>query len=220
LPAGDALDEHRFFVATAQARAGAGHLDGALLALDAAAELVPADDAVLAGERDKVRALIAGFRGDWAECARISEAAAEQARNSGLVHEASVNLHNQGDSLLRLSEHARAYAVLGASRALAEEIGSERLVNLNTAMMAYLDALKGDKVAAETLARCITRAETQKWTWDVVTARYLLGRLLAAQGNTSAARRELTSARNLAMGADNQVLAQDCTAALRGLDGP
>ena len=218
LPAGDALDEHRFFVATAQARAGAGHLDDALLALDAAAELVPADDVVLSGERDKVRALIAGFRGDWAECARISEAAAEQARNSGLVHEASVNLHNQGDSLLRLSENARAYAVLGASRALAEEIGSERLVNLNTAMMAYLDALKGDRGAAETLTRSITRAETQKWTWDVITARYLLGRLLAHLGDTAAARRELTSARNLAVGADNQVLAQDCSEALRSLE--
>ncbi|HMR07498.1 MAG TPA: hypothetical protein PKA88_17070, partial [Polyangiaceae bacterium] len=123
-----------------------------------------------------------------------------------------------GDSLLRLSENARAYAVLGASRALAEEIGSERLVNLNTAMMAYLDALKGDRVAAETLTRSITRAETQKWTWDVITARYLLGRLLAHLGDTVAARRELTSARNLAMSADNQVLAQDCSEALRSLE--
>ena len=218
LPPGDALDEHRFFIATAMARAGAGHLDDALLACDAAAELVPSDDVVLAGERDKVRALIAGFRGDWQECARVSELAAEQARKSGLVHEASVNLHNQGDSLLRLGENARAYAVLGASRALAEEIGSERLVNLNSAMMAYLRALKGDKQSADVLARCIVKADSQKWVWDVVSARYLLGRLLAAQGQQAAARRELTSARNLAIGSDNQVLARDCTKALEALD--
>ncbi|MEZ4226029.1 MAG: protein kinase [Polyangiaceae bacterium] len=217
LQAADAIDEHRFWIATAQTCAGAGRFDDAIAALDTARDLVPEEDAVLSAERDKVRALVAGFRGDWTECARISALAAEEARGAGLMHEAAVNLHNQGDSLLRLDEPARAYAVLGASRALAEQIGSERMVNLNVGMMAFLDALKGDKVASDVLQRSIVKADSQKWAWDVVTLRYLLGRLHAARGDASAARRELSAAHSLASSADNRVLAQDCERALAEL---
>ncbi len=207
---GDASDEHRILVATAQAEAGAGQFDEALRALDRAQGLAGADDPVLSGERAKVRALISGFQGDWASCARASEQAAEQMRARGLMHEVAVNLHNQGDALIHVGELPRAYAALQASLAAAEEINSERMVNLDTMMLAYLDALKGSEEARQVLGQRIARAEMQRWTWDVVTGRYLLGKLYVERGDEAAARRELGLARNMAVSTDNRPLVADC----------
>ncbi|MBX3125392.1 MAG: protein kinase [Polyangiaceae bacterium] len=214
LPAADALMHHRLMILTAQTRAGAGHTEAAEALLDEAEAQAPADDVVLQGERAKVRALIYGFRGDWQRCAEASERAADQMRKAGLLHEVAVNLHNQGDSLLRLNEHARAYAVLKASLDVAEEIGSERLVNLNALMLGYLDALRGGDAGREAMVRALTRAEAQKWTWDVVTGRYLLGRLHLDRGDRTNARRELALAKSLASSTNNRVLLRDCEAAL------
>jgi serine/threonine protein kinase/tetratricopeptide (TPR) repeat protein len=216
---GDASDEHRILVATAQAEAGAGQFDEALQALDRAQSLAGADDPVLSGERAKVRALISGFQGDWASCARASEQAAEQMRERGLMHEVAVNLHNQGDALIRVGDRPRAYAALQASLAAAEEINSERMVNLDTMMLAYLDAVKGSEDARQVLGQRIARAEMQRWTWDVVTGRYLLGKLYAERGDAVAARRELGLARSMAVSSDNRPLVTDCDTELKKL-GP
>src|SRR5690606_8654302 len=133
--------------------------------------------------------------------------AAEQMRRAGLLHEVAVNLHNQGDALLRGGELPRAYATLQASLVCAQSIGSERLVNLNQMLLAYLDALSGTAVAERSLGERIAQAEAQRWTWDVLTGRYLLGRLLAARGDEEAARRELELTERLAASMDNRLLA-------------
>jgi eukaryotic-like serine/threonine-protein kinase len=213
----DASEEHRLLVATAQARAGAGQLDRALEALDEAENLGAGADPVLAGERGKIRALILGFRGDWQGCALASEIAAEQMRAAGLVHEVAVNQHNQGDALLRGGELPRAYATLQASLAAAEEIGSDRLVNLNQMLLAYLDALNGAGHAKKQLGDRIAQAEAQRWTWDVLTGRYLLGKLLGNSGAVDEARRELELTRQMAASMDNRLLVDDCDRALREL---
>ncbi len=215
--AGDPSGQHRLLVATAQALAGAGQLDQALAALDAAEKLCADGDPVLGGERDKIRALILGFRGDWQGCARASEVAAEQMRSAGLVHEVAVNLHNQGDALLRGQQLPRAYATLQASLAAAEEIGSDRLVNLNQMLLAYLDALSGAESANRALVERIAQAEAQRWTWDVLTGRYLLGKLLGQSGDVAAARAELELTQRMAASMDNRLLVDDCARALAEL---
>jgi eukaryotic-like serine/threonine-protein kinase len=212
-----ASEEHRLLVATALALAGAGRIDHALAALDRAEQLDAGSDPVLAGERSKIRALILGFRGDWQGCALASEAAAEQMRAAGLVHEVAVNLHNQGDALLRSGNLPRAYATLQASLAAAEEIGSDRLVNLNQMLLAYLDALSGDDNAKKLLGDRIAQAEAQRWTWDTLTGRYLLGKLLGRSGDLDAARRELELTRHMAASMDNRLLVDDCDRELREL---
>ncbi len=209
LPAGDATEQHRLLVATAQAFGGAGEHDRGLAALDEAAVLAP-DDVVHATERAKVRALILGFRGDWRGCAVECEKGAERARAAGLMHEVAVNLHNQGDALMRLEELPRAYAALEASRTVAEELGADRLVNLNRLMLAYLDALNGSAPARQSLSEHLAQAEAQRWTWDAITGRYLLGRLLVRRGNIAAAKRELGAALKLARSVDNRLVAEDC----------
>lgn len=217
LGTGERSEEHRLLVATAQALAGAGQHDQALAALDEAGTRAGDDDAVLTAERAKVRALILGFRGDWQGCAEAAEIAAEQMRDAGLVHEVAVNLHNQADALMRSGQLPRAYATLQASLAAAQEIGSDRLVNLNQMHLAYLDALNGADVARKLLAQHIAHAESHRWTWDVLTGRYLLGKLLAQRGDLAAARQELELTRKMAASMDNRLLADDCERALTEL---
>ncbi len=214
---GDALEQHRLLVGMAQALGGAGDHDRALGYLDQAAALAPEDDIALACERTKVRSLILYFRGDWAEGAKASQKAAELGRAAGLVHEIAVNLHNQGDSLMRLDDLPRAYATLQASLDVAEEIASERLVNLDRLMLAYLDAINGSESAFAILGERLAYAEAQRWTWDVASGRYLLGKLLAQRGDRVGARRELTIARQMGESTDNQLVVQDCDHELSAL---
>ncbi len=214
----DGVEQHRLLLSSAQALAGAGELQAAQEALSAASALLPAEgDAVLHTERAKVRALIRAFQRDWGGAALAAEQAAELGREAGLNHEIAVNLHNQGDSLMRLGELPRAYAALQKSLEVAETIGSERMVNLNRMMLAYLDALGGSTVARRVLGERLATAEAQRWTWDLITGRYLLGRLLAAQGDSIGGRRELTLAHRLAEDSKNRLLAEDCREELAAL---
>jgi len=218
LALGDAKDEHRRLLATAQAAGAAGEHALALDALDRASQLFPdGEEPVLALERAKVRGLIHGFRGDWARCAEESADAAEQARALGLPHEVAIHLHNQGDALMRVDELPRAYAVLTRSLSVAERIGAERLVNLNQMMLAYLDALNGSDPAQKALGQKLAHAEAQKWTWDALSGRTLLGRLLARRGDAVGARRELSLAKRMAQATANKLVLDDCERALADL---
>jgi serine/threonine protein kinase/tetratricopeptide (TPR) repeat protein len=215
---GGAQEEHRRLLATAQAAGAAGEHDRALAALDEARGLFgDGDEPVLALERAKVRGLIHGFRGDWARCAEECAVAAEQARALGLPHEVAIHLHNQGDGLMRIEDLPRAYAALTRSLTVADRIGAERLVNLNQMMLAYLDALKGSEPAKRLLGQRLAHAEAQQWTWDALTGRTLLGKLLAQRGDVVGARRELGLTKRLAEATANKLVLDDCERALESL---
>lgn len=215
---GGALEEHRRLLSTAQAAGAAGEHEVALDALDRAGALFSeGEEPVLALERVKVRGLIHGFRGDWARCAEESALAADQARALGLPHEVAIHLHNQGDALMRVEDLPRAYAVLTRSLSVAERIGAERLVNLNQMMLAYLDALNGSEPAKKLLGQKLAYAEGQKWTWDALSGRTLLGKLLAKRGDAAGARRELALAKRLAEATANKLVLDDCERALAEL---
>jgi serine/threonine protein kinase/tetratricopeptide (TPR) repeat protein len=218
LPAPDEREQHRLLVAGAQALGGAGDHVRALAVLEQASELAPPEDVALACERAKVRATIFGFSRDWRACALAAAEAAEQGRAAGLLYEVAVNRHNQGEALLRGGELPRAYAALQASLAVADEIGADRIANLNTLMLAYLDALGGSEAARGRLGERLAHAEAQNFTWDVLTGRYLLGKLLAQTGDLPGARRELELARKMAEQTGNALLLGDCNEELGRLE--
>lgn len=216
-PSADDAEAHRRLVSEAQALAGAGQHDEALGALDRAEKLAGADDGVESHERAKVRALIHGFRGEWQRCAEASAEAAEQARSLGLSAELAIDLHNQGDALLRLGDHPRAFTALMASLSAAERAHADRLVNLNRMLLAYLEAISGSDAAKSALLQAMERADRQKWTWDALAGRTLHARILAKRGDKDSARRELLAAREAAAALENRVIVQDCTDALQEL---
>jgi hypothetical protein len=210
LPAAEGIEQHRLLLARAMALAGAGERVRALSALEQAARHAPSDDVAHACERAKVEVAIFGFSRDWQACARASAEAAEQARAAGLVYEVAVNRHNEGEALLRGGDLPRAYAALQASLAVADEIGADRVANLDVLMLAYLDALGGSESARQRLGERLAHAEAQNFTWDVLTGRYLLGKLLAQSGDVAGARRELELARKMAEHTGNVLLLADC----------
>ena len=129
----------------------------------------------------------------------------------------AIHLHNQGDGLMRTDDLPRAYAALTRSLSVAERIGADRLVNLNQIMLAYLDALNGSDAALKLLGRKLAHAEAQKWTWDALSGRTLLGKLLARRGDAVGARRELALAKRMAQATANKLVLDDCDRALGDL---
>ncbi len=202
-------EQHRLLLTEAQALAGVERYSDALSAIDQAAGLV-SDDAALACERARTRAIVCAFRGDWLGSAEASEDAAERAKSAGLIREAAANLHNQGEALVRIGDLARGFAVLHASLALAEESGSERIANFDRLLLAYLDARDGLPGADEMLASCLANADQRGWTLDQLTGRFLAGKLHAQRGEMEDARRELHAVRKRAVELENRPLARDC----------
>jgi hypothetical protein len=213
----DNLDRHRLLLARAQALGGLGEHERALDVLERARALSGHDDRAHQCERAKVRALILGFRGDWLGCAKASAEAAEHGNAAGLAYEVAFNRHNEAEALLRAGELPRAYAALQTSVSVAEEIGAARLANFNRLILAYLDALSGSDSALDELGERLSHAEAHNFTWDVLTGRYLLGKLRASRGDVAGARRELELALRMAKTTGSALLSADCTRELATL---
>jgi len=138
------------------------------------------------------------------------------------------NLHNIGDTHLRLGEAARAWAAFVQSRTIATEIGWEAGAVMNEPFLAYIEALRvladhtptGRPSAAIFLARLersAADAERLEDTETAVSARRLLGELLGRLGEVDAARDTLHEALRLARAMDARPLVKDVTEALDAL---
>ncbi len=213
---GDKAEEHKILMSLSQAHAAMNDRRAALSALERAEALTP-NDPMAACERQKLRALIDYFTRDWRAAAVSCEKAVDMARREGLTYEVTVNLHNLGDILLRLNDFARAYGALQQSLALCEELGYERLASHNRMFLAFLDAAAGDASAEAVLLQGIRYAESNDFTWDVISGRWLLAQLQHRRGAFDAARLEFQKLLDIARKAGNRLAADDCDAALRAM---
>jgi serine/threonine protein kinase/tetratricopeptide (TPR) repeat protein len=202
-------------LALACATAGAGRHDEARRWLERASAI--GVELALRCERHRIAALVEGLAGNWECCAIESAKAAELGRMSGSNHEVAESLHQEGDAWLRHGEEARAYAVLKSALSMAREAGSERLVNSNHLLLAYLEALRGSRAAQRQLGERLALAEARVWTRDVSRGRYLLGALLARDGSLTPARNELMLAQEIAEQAGDSLTARDCAETLARL---
>jgi eukaryotic-like serine/threonine-protein kinase len=206
--------QRRAYSLLADAYGALGQRDQALELLDRT-ELTAEDDAFARAERFKHRALILYFSRDFEGSARSSEQAVELCKASSLTFEVAINLHNQGDALVRMGDFPRAYAVLLESLAACESCGAERLASMNRMYVAYLDAAKGVPGGETQLRSGIEHAEEHGYTWDIVNGRYLLGLLLEQVGLVSNAASEFERCEALARTVDNHLIAEDCAVALQ-----
>ena len=147
------------------------------------------------------------FARQYAEAAEITEGAVVFARRAGLRFEECTNLHNAGDTYLRLGEVDRARSALAESSALAGEIGAEHVRMHNEVLLAYLDA---KPARIEELVEAFGAAGN---SWDELHARYWLGRLLA-DARDARAPRELVRVREMARKLRVQLVADECERAL------
>jgi tetratricopeptide (TPR) repeat protein len=214
--AGDKQDEHTILVHRAQALGGLADRRAALVALDQAEALFP-DDATLAAERQKVRALVDYFTRDFRSAAAAAEKAIDMSRALGLSYEVAINLHNLGEFLVRLNDFPRAYGAIRQSIGLCDECGFERLGSQNRMFLAFLDGVAGDTEAEATLRQGIRYAEANDFTWDVINGRLLLAWLFQRRSAIAAARTEFDNLRDIARNAGNRLVADDCEAALQAM---
>jgi serine/threonine protein kinase/predicted ATPase len=213
---GDVQEQHKLLLNLAQAHAATGNRQQAFQALEQAEQLLP-DDLAAQCERQKLRGLVHYFSNEYREAALESEKAVDLARSLGLTYEVAVNLHNVGDVLCRLEDHARAYGAIQQSTALCDESGFERLGSQNRMYLAYLAGLRGDKEAEQRLLVGIRYAQQNDYVWDVINGRWLLAELHRRTGKMQLAREEFALVRDLAKASGHVLAAEDCEEALAAL---
>ncbi|MFO0675091.1 MAG: protein kinase [Polyangiaceae bacterium] len=213
---GDRQEEHKILSSLAQARAAAGDKKQAISSLERAEKLLPGD-AVAAAERQKRLGLVEYFSRDFRSAALAFERAADMARDVSIVYEIAVNLHNLGDTLVRLDDYARAYGAFQQSLLHCDESGFERLGSLNRMFLAYLDAVQGEVGAQDLVEQAVRYAEANEFRWDEVSGRALLAALHARKGNVREARSEYERLAEVARETGNRLAAEDAASALAAL---
>jgi len=213
------LEEHKVLVSLVQTHAAMGDHAAARRYFDRAVTLVPTDPPFVC-ERHKLSALMLYFARDFRAAALHSEKAIDMARDLGLQYEVCINLHNLGDMFVRLEDYPRAYGALKQSVALCDELGHDRVASHNRMFLAFLDARAGDPDADRVLLQGIRYAEANEFMWDLLGGRLLHAKLLAHRGDLDASRLEYQKLRDLARGAGNRLVADDCLEALRSMGAP
>jgi serine/threonine protein kinase/tetratricopeptide (TPR) repeat protein len=215
--ASDDAERHRIALHLAQAHGGLGDRRSALASLEEAQGLLPGDR-LASLERTKVRALVDYFTRDFRSAALHCEKAVDLGRELGVGYEVMLNLHNLGDTLVRLNDLPHSYGAFRQSLALCEEPCHERLASYNRMFLAFLDGIQGTVDGATLLRQGIAYAEGQEFTADVIGGRVLLAGLLDWAGKLDEARGEYEKTRDLAIAAGHRLVADDCESALRKLE--
>jgi len=209
-------EKFRVALLAAQASAGRGDRDAALLSLVEAEHLLP-DDRMASVERTRVRARVEHFTKDFRSAVLHGEMAVDLAREAGLSYEVMFNLHNLGVVFIRLDEHTRAYGAVRQSLELCEEYSYERFANFNRMLLAFLDGIEGTADADKLLLVGIAYAESKQFTMEVVTGYLLLAKLFHRRGRLENAKTEYERACALALEAGHRIVVDECEPALSTL---
>jgi tetratricopeptide (TPR) repeat protein len=206
--------QHEAVVLNAHAHAQAGDGKTALVLLDKADESSQRE--TLRTLRSlQVRALTHALAAEWQSSGEAAAAAASHARALGRSEQQTAYRHYEGEALTYSGQYARAYAAFRSSLALARDIGSERWVNRNRMLLAFLEGREGAKGAKRRIGEALALAERQRETQDVAKGRLLLGLLLRLEADEAAAQREFALARQIALTIGHGLLVSECDAAMR-----
>jgi tetratricopeptide (TPR) repeat protein len=214
---GDRRDTAYALMALARCEAAAGERDRALSTWERGNDLITErDEPALRVDALKTLAQIHFFTRDFQSAALYSEQSFEEAREFGLHYEAAIAAHNAGDTLIRLGDYRKAFVHLTTSTQIATERGFEKLAQLNTVLLAFIDAAQFRKREARTkIEAAAAYAAAHGYTWDLLQAKYLLGVIAKEQGDREQARHLLREALALANETENRMWAEDCEVLLR-----
>ncbi len=214
---GDRRDSASALMAVARCAAAAGERDRALATWERANDLVTdRDEPALRVDVVRTLALVHFLSRDFTSAAHHSERGLEMAREFGLHYEAAVHAHNAGDTWLRLGDYRKAFVHLNTSLQISKERGFEKLGQLNTVLLAFIEASQfhSDEARAR-IEAAAEFASSHGYTWDLLQAKFLLGVIAKGQGDREAARALLREALTLANETDNRMYAEDCEVLLR-----
>lgn len=191
-------EAYRHALGLAQAFGATGEKVRALQYLERATAASDPGDVGGAVEREKLRALIFHFSGDFSEAAAASQRGAELAQSAGLSYETALGLHNLGDSLLWLEDFARSHVAFQRSLEITEQYGYDRLSRHNRMYLTYLEGCQAAGTQLDSLREMVREAEQMGLTWDALNGRFLLGALAYRRGEAELAKGELERVRILA----------------------
>jgi tetratricopeptide (TPR) repeat protein len=146
-----------------------------------------AGDRILLGRIVNNVGIVHFNEGRYAEALEEFKRALQVRQGLGYRFGEVVNLHNVGDTWLRLGDAARAYASFEQSRDLARECGWERGMVMNDVFLSYLRGLRGEPVG-EAIERAAGQAERLGDRETAITGRWFLARLFAARQDPAAER--------------------------------
>ena len=204
-------------LAVAHARGAIGQSEVAHKLLDRVDAISEPADAAEAVMRQKTRCLIYFDSRDFEAAAREARQLARLARSAGLRYDAAAALHNLGDALDRMGDHARSYAAFLESIDITRLIDHERLTALNSMHLSLLDGLRNVPGAEDRLKGLIRFAEARGYLWDVLEGRFLVARLALHRGALDEARRCLEEVVALAEQQGHELIAVDGRALLASL---
>jgi tetratricopeptide (TPR) repeat protein len=208
---------HEALVVSAHAHAQKGDRATALSLLESAGTLEHGQEEGRALRSAQVRALVHALGNEWHESGAAAAKAATLARSLGRHQQETAYRHYEGEALTYLSEYPRAYAAFRNSLSLARELGSQRWINRNRMLLAYLEGREDIPRARQRVGECLLLAERRHETQDVAKGRLLLGLLERSDANESAALHELQLARQVALAIGHRLLVAECDAAMQQL---
>lgn len=209
----DAL-RHEALVLAAHAQAQSGDRAAALGLLEKAQILGHGQGELRALRTAQVRALVHALRGEWQQSGAAAGEAATLARSLGRLQQEAAYRHYEGEAHTYTGDYPRAYAAFRSSLALARDLGSERWVNRNRMLLAFIDGQDQKSIAKQLVGECLVLAERRHETQDVAKGRLLLGLLLREEGDEAAAQRELQLARQIALAIGHRLLVSECDAVI------
>lgn len=221
LAAGDACLEARALAALALQPIRAGDGPAALRLLEAARAAAEAGgDRILLGKVVNNIGAVHHGAGRHVEALACFREALDVRQGLGYREGVVTNLHNVGDTLLRMGEVSRAWASFAHARELAREVGWARGEAMNEVYLAYIDGLRGEDAALPRLRAARGRAASLADKETAAQADWLLGRLHRQRGEMAPAWDQLTAARGAARALGADLLMRDIQADLGDLDAP
>ena len=188
--AGDMTAQRRALLPLALAYGGKG--DGpaardALARVEATLEAQP--ERIVECELWKTDSLVSFLTGNLQRALDSAYRALDLAKEYGFPYEAAVNAHNIGETLMRMGDFKRAFAMLRYSYDLTREHGFLKLQYNNMRVLGYIDAVKlKSPQGRERVAEALRHAEEHDYVWDTIQSLHMLAMVDHSLGDQESAR--------------------------------
>ena len=187
---GDLAAQRRALLPLALAYGGKGDAAAArdaLARVEATLEQHP--ERIIECELWKTDALVSFLTGNLERTLDSAYRALDLAKEYGFAYEAAVNAHNIGETLMRLGDFKRAFAMLRYSYDLTREHGFLKLQYNNLRVLGYIDAVKlKSPQGRERVVEALAYADEHDFVWDTIQSAHMLALVDCSLGDQERAR--------------------------------
>lgn len=167
----------------------------------------------------KIRSLVYYFLKDIGGGIKASLRALELAKEYNLHYEIAVNEHNIGDAYIRYEEYKKAFVHLKISYDICLKYEFNKLKSLNLMLLGFIDVVKFKSLEGlEQIKLSLKFAEENNYVWDVIQAKYYLGKAFFYLNEYLKAKEILQQALSLAHEKQHKIYEDECRELLKVLE--